>query len=91
MNRYMHCDFYPDFRVNFIKKGSVNDVPPVTLKDMGLSDFMDEVEALCDEICILKRGSVVFQGTVKQAKGKSGCEKFEDAYLILSGEEKDAE
>lgn len=66
------------------------------LKSKGLtifltSHFMDEVEALCDEICILKRGSVVFQGTVKQAKGKSGCEKFEDAYLILSGEEKDAE
>ena len=41
MNRYMHCDFYPDFHVNFIKKGSVNDVPPVTLKDMGLSDDVD--------------------------------------------------
>ena len=62
------------------------------LKGKGLtifltSHFMDEVEALCDEICILKRGSAVFYGTVKQAKEKSGYEKFEDAYLMLSGEE----
>ena len=66
------------------------------LKGKGLtifltSHFMDEVEALCDEICILKRGSAVFYGTVKQAKEKSGCENFEDAYLILSGEEVDVE
>ena len=38
------------------------------LKGKGLtifltSHFMDEVEALCDEICILKRGSAVFYGT----------------------------
>ncbi|MGN0348498.1 MAG: ABC transporter ATP-binding protein [Roseburia sp.] len=62
------------------------------LKSKGLtiflaSHFMDEVEALCDEICILKKGNVAFYGTVEQAKEKSGCEKFEDAYLLLSGEE----
>ena len=51
------------------------------------SHFMDEVEALCDEICILRQGRAVFLGTVEQAKEKSGCEKFEDAYLALSGEE----
>lgn len=62
------------------------------LKNKGLtifltSHFMDEVEALCDKICILQRGSTVFYGTVEQAKKQSGCEKFEDAYLMLSGEE----
>lgn len=62
------------------------------LKSKGLtifltSHFMDEVEALCDEICILKRGKVVFSGTVEQAKETSGCIRFEDAYLVLSGEE----
>ena len=62
------------------------------LKNKGLtifltSHFMDEVEALCDEICILKQGKIVFYGTTEQAKGKSRCEKFEDAYLFLSGEE----
>lgn len=62
------------------------------LKNKGLtifltSHFMDEVEALCDEICILKKGKAVFYGTTEQAKKASGCEKFEDAYLTLSGDE----
>ena len=48
---------------------------------------MDEVETLCDEICIIRQGKAVFHGTVEQAKQASGCEKFEDAYLALSGEE----
>ena len=62
------------------------------LKAQGLtifltSHFMDEVEALCDEICILKEGNAVFRGTVKEAKERCGCERFEDAYLILSEED----
>ena len=52
---------------------------------------MDEVEALCDEICILKQGKAAFYGTVEQAKETSGCTKFEDAYLVLSGEEVEEE
>ena len=62
------------------------------LKAQGLtifltSHFMDEVEALCDEICILKEGNAVFRGTVKEAKERCGCERFEDAYLMLSEED----
>lgn len=62
------------------------------LKSRGMtifltSHFMDEVEALCDEICILQKGTAIFYGTVEQAKEISGYEKFEDAYLALSGEE----
>ena len=65
-----------------------------SLKEQGLtifltSHFMDEVEALCDEICILKKGTAVFRGTVDQAKAKCGVEHFEDAYLKLSDEEAD--
>ena len=65
-----------------------------SLKEQGLtifltSHFMDEVEALCDEICILKKGTAVFCGTVEQAKAQCGCEHFEDAYLKLSDEEAD--
>lgn len=64
------------------------------LKDKGLtifltSHFMDEVEALCDEICILKTGSPAFYGTVEQAKSQCGCRRFEDAYLMLSDEEEE--
>lgn len=53
------------------------------------SHFMDEVEALCDEICILKKGSAVFLGTAGQAKERCGCARFEDAYLQLSDGEAD--
>ena len=65
------------------------------LKEQGLtifltSHFMDEVEALCDEICILKKGTPVFCGTVEQAEKQCGCQRFEDAYLQLSDEEADA-
>ena len=62
------------------------------LKRQGLtifltSHFMDEVEALCDEICILKKGKAVFYGTVEDAKRTCGCDRLEDAYLMLSDEE----
>ena len=65
-----------------------------SLKKRGLtifltSHFMDEVEALCDEICILKKGAPVFRGTVEQAKKQCGCERFEDAYLLLTEEDTD--
>lgn len=53
--------------------------------------ILNIVEVLCDEICILKKGKVVFYGTVEESKVVSGSEKFEDAYLILSGEEVDGE
>jgi len=66
-----------------------------SLKKQGLtifltSHFMDEVEALCDEICILKKGAPVFRGTVEQAKRQCGSTRFEDAYLQLSDEEVNA-
>lgn len=66
------------------------------LKSKGMtifltSHFMDEVENLCDEICILKKGKAVFYGTIEQAKAQSGCTKFEDAYLMLSDEEYEEE
>ena len=62
------------------------------LKSNGLtifltSHFMDEVEVLCDNICILKQGKPVFYGTVEKAKEISGSKNFEDAYLAISGEE----
>lgn len=62
------------------------------LKDKGLSiiltsHFMDEVEVLCDTICILNKGESVFYGTVKEAIGKSPYRKFEHAYLWYTGGE----
>lgn len=37
----------------------------------------------------LKQGKAVFYGTVAEAKKISSCEKFEDAYLVISGEEEE--
>lgn len=64
------------------------------LKENGLtilltSHFMDEVETLCDEICILKKGIVVFNGTVAEAINMSPYNKFEDAYLWFTDEEEE--
>jgi ABC-2 type transport system ATP-binding protein len=65
------------------------------LKQKGLtifmtSHFMDEVEELCDEICILKQGRTVFYGTVADAINSSPCDNFEDAYLWYAEEEEQA-
>ncbi len=62
------------------------------LKAKGLtilmtSHFMDEVEALCDKITILKNGKSIFNGTVQEAISSSPFEKFEDAYLWYTDEE----
>ena len=62
------------------------------LKTEGLtilltSHFMDEVEILCDEICILKKGKLVFCGTIAEAIKQSPYNKFEDAYLWFTDEE----
>lgn len=64
------------------------------LKDQGLtilltSHFMDEVKELCDEICILVKGTAIFQGTVHQAIQMSPYDTFEEAYLWYTNEEVD--
>lgn len=62
------------------------------LKEKGItilitSHFMDEVEALCDKIMILKKGESVFYGTVQEAIAASPYDKFEDVYLWYTDEE----
>ncbi len=48
---------------------------------MLTSHFMDEVEALCDRIMILKNGKSIFCGSIKDSVAASPYEKLEDAYL----------
>ncbi len=62
------------------------------LKEEGMtmlltSHFMDEVEVLCDMICILKNGETVFYGTTEEAIRMSPHDKMEDAYLWFTDEE----
>lgn len=64
----------------------------LNLKDNGLtilltSHYMDEVQALCDRICILKRGEVVVLDTVETIISASPYDTLEEAYLWYSGEE----
>ncbi|WNS42027.1 ABC transporter ATP-binding protein [Paenibacillus sp. MMS20-IR301] len=64
----------------------------VSMKENGLaivltSHYMDEVEALCDEILILRESRTVFHGNLQEALAVSGKATLEDAYLHFAGEE----
>ena len=62
------------------------------LKDLGLTIFltthyMEEAEALCDRVCIIKSGEKVAEGTIGEVVAASGQKNLEDAYLFFMGEE----
>lgn len=62
------------------------------LKEQGLTIFltthyMEEAEALCDRICIIKSGKKVIEGTVQEVVAASGQNQLENAYLFFMGEE----
>ena len=50
--------------------------------------YMEEAEALSDNIAIMKNGNLIATGTVKELKQKAGAEKFEDAFITLVKEAK---
>jgi sodium transport system ATP-binding protein len=50
------------------------------------SHVMQEVSALCDEIVIVARGSVVARGKAEDLLAASGRDNLEDAFVQLSGE-----
>ena len=66
---------------------SLSDLKTRGLTILLTSHFMDEVEALCDNIMILKKGKSIFYGTVQEAIAASPHEKLEDAYLWYTDEE----
>ena len=62
------------------------------LKGQGLTIFltthyMEEAEALCDRVCIIKLGKKVAEGTVGEVVTASGRKDLEEAYLFFMGEE----
>ncbi len=62
------------------------------LKERGLtifltSHYMDEVQNLCDRICILSNGKTVIMDTVPNVIAGSQAQSLEDAYLYYTGEE----
>ena len=63
------------------------------LKEQGLTIFltthyMEEAEALCDRLCIIKSGKKVAEGTTDEVIAASGKNNMEKAYLFYMGEEK---
>lgn len=63
-----------------------------TLKEQGLTFFltthyMEEAEALCDRLCIIKSGKKIVEGTPKEIMEMSGQDSLENAYLFYMGEE----
>ena len=62
------------------------------LKERGLTIFltthyMEEAEALCDRVCIIKSGKKIAEGNVCDIKAESGRDSLEDAYLHFMGED----
>ena len=62
------------------------------LKDQGLTIFltthyMEEAEALCDRVCIIKSGRKAAEGTIDEVISAPGQKNLEDAYLFFMGEE----
>ncbi len=48
------------------------------------SHYMDEVEYLCDRICIIKKGKIVIEGTPKSVIHESQTQNLEEAYLLYT-------
>lgn len=49
---------------------------------------MEEAEALCDRLCIIKSGKKVAEGATDEVIAASGKNNLEKAYLFYMGEEK---
>ena len=64
----------------------------LNLKEKGLTVFltthyMEEAEALCARICIIKSGKKITEGTVKEVIESSGKTNLEDGYLFYMGKD----
>ena len=62
------------------------------LKEKGLTIFltthyMEEAQALCDHVCMIKSGEKVIEGTIAEVVEASGKTDLEEAYLYFMGDE----
>ena len=62
------------------------------LKDAGCcvlfsSHIMQEVTNLCDDVVVIARGRVTFEGTLDGLRDAAGKDDLEDAFIAISGQE----
>ena len=62
------------------------------LKNQGLpifltTHYMEEAQALCDRVCIIRSGKKAAEGTIEEIVAASGQSNLEEAYLFFMGEE----
>lgn len=62
------------------------------LKEQGLiifltTHYMEEAEALCDRVCIIKSGKKVAEGSIDEVVADAGQNNLEEAYLFYMEEE----
>lgn len=52
------------------------------------SHYLEEIEALCEKVCIMAKGNILARGTTEEIKRAAGEEKFEEAFvkIVLNGE-----
>ena len=61
------------------------------LKEKGLTivlttHYMEEAEALCDRVCLIKSGQKITEGRISEVIKDSGKSNLEEAYLYYMGE-----
>ncbi len=54
-----------------------------TVTTILTTHYMEEAEALCDRVGIMKEGRLLAVGTVEELKQQTGCEKLEDAFVQM--------
>jgi ABC-2 type transport system ATP-binding protein len=52
------------------------------------SHYLEEIEALCDRVCILSQGKLLSCGTSEELKTQTGKATFEEAFISLINENK---
>lgn len=49
--------------------------------------YLEEAEALADRVGVMNQGRLRAAGTAEELKALAGCGSFEDAFVVLAGEE----
>ncbi len=49
------------------------------------SHYLEEIEALCDRVSIMSKGSLLIEGTIDEIKQKANESSFEEAFIKIVG------